>query len=366
MDKEERLRRQREFLIKFAYWAVWGCTAIFLIKLVGPVLLPFAAAFLVAWLLSVPVEFASGRMHIKRSLAAVVIVFLFYGLVGMLLYFLGNRVVLLIQGIAGELTEFLSHTIFPMLQTFCGWLEHVTGGGMSENATVRTAGRESAQAISQAGQMVSGFSGTLIDAVSGVAAVIPGACMKVLLAIIATVFMELDFPGILQFLRKQVPKKWQNTVFGIKDYVMGTMGKCVLSYVLIFFMTFAELAVGFLVLQIDGAFSIAFIVAVLDILPVLGTGTILIPWSVIAFAGGNFKMGIGVLGLYLIITVVRNIVEPKLVGGQMGLSPVVMLPCMILGLNFFGIIGLFGVPLAVAFLKELNDRGVIHIFEGGS
>lgn len=47
----------------------------------------------------------------------------------------------------------------------------------------------------------------------------------------------------------------------------------------------------------------------------------------------------------------------------MGLSPVVMLPCMILGLNFFGIVGLFGVPLAVAFLKDLNDRGVIHIFK---
>ncbi len=368
MDKEERLRRQREFLIKFAYWAVWVCIALFLIKLVGPVLLPFVAAFLIAWLLSVPVRFASERMHIKRSLAAVVIVFLFYGLVAVLLYFLGNRVVLLIQGIGGELTEFLSNTIFPMVQNFCGWLSSLTGDGAifsdaAGNAAVRAAGQESAQAISHAGQMVSGVSGTVIDAVSGVAAGIPGVCMNVLLAVIATVFMELDFPGILQFLRKQVPKKWQNTVFGIKDYVMGTMGKCVLSYVLIFIMTFAELSVGFLVLQIDGAFAIAFIVSILDILPVLGTGTVLIPWAVIAFAGGNFKMGIGVMGLYLIITVVRNIVEPKLVGEQMGLSPVVMLPCMILGLNFFGIVGLFGVPLAVAFLKDLNDRGVIHIFK---
>lgn len=366
MDREERLKKQREFLIKFAYWAVWGSIAVFLIKLVGPVLLPFAAAFAVAWVLSVPVAFATEHMHIKRSLAAILIVFLFYGLVGILLYFLGNRVVVLIQGITGELTEFLSETIFPMLQNFCGWIEHVTGGGAAENDAVRAAGQESAQAISQAGQTVSGISGTVIDAISGIAAGIPGACMNVLLAIIATVFMELDFPGILQFLKKQVPEKWQNTVFGVKAYVMGTLGKCVLSYVLIFFMTFAELTVGFLVLQINGAFALAFIIAILDILPVLGTGTILVPWSVIAFAGGNFKMGIGVMGLYLIITVVRNIVEPKLVGGQMGLSPVVMLPCMILGLHFFGVIGLFGVPLAVSFLKELNDRGVIHIFEGGS
>lgn len=363
MDREERLKRQKEFLIKFTYWAVWGSAAVFLIKLVGPVIFPFIAAFTVAWLLASPVEFVTERMHVKRNLAAIVLVILFYGLVGVLLYFLGNRVLGLVQGISGDLTDFLSNTIFPMIKRFCGWMEKITEGNPAGNVAVRNAGQESAQVVTQAGQMVSGFSGTIIDKVSGIAANIPGVCMNILLMVIATVFMELDFPDILLFLKKQVPKKWQRTVSGIKEYTMGTLGKCVLSYVLIFFMTFAELSIGFLILRIEGAFAIAFIIAVLDILPVLGTGTVLIPWSVIALSSGNFKMGIGVLGLYLVITVVRNIVEPKLVGGQMGLSPVVMLPCMILGLHFFGIIGLFGAPLVVAFLKDLNDRGVIHIFE---
>ncbi len=74
-------------------------------------------------------------------------------------------------------------------------------------------------------------------------------------------------------------------------------------------------------------------------------------------------MGFGVLALYLIITVVRNIVEPKLVGRQMGLSPVVMLPSMIIGLKMFGLIGLFGVPFGLAFLKKLNDREIIHLWK---
>lgn len=363
MDREERLKRQREFLVKFAYWAVWGCAVIFLIKLVGPVLLPFIAAFFVAWLLASPVEFVTERMHLKRNPAAIVLVLLFYGLLGGLLYFLGSRILGLIQGMAGELTEFLSDVVFPLVKSFCGWIEKITGGNAPENSAVRTAGEESGQVVTQARQLISGVSGTVIDKASGIAANIPGVCMNVLLMVIATIFMELDFPDILRFLKKLVPKKWQKTVAGVKEYTMGTLGKCVLSYIAIFFMTFAELSVGFLLLRVEGAFAIAFIIAVLDILPVLGTGTVLIPWSVIAFTTGNFKMGIGVLGLYLVITVVRNIVEPKLVGGQMGLSPVVMLPCMILGLRFFGIIGLFGVPLAVALLKDLKERGVIHIFE---
>ena len=115
-------------------------------------------------------------------------------------------------------------------------------------------------------------------------------------------------------------------------------------------------------LGIKNAFAIAFIIAVLDILPVLGTGTVLIPWAVLAFASGRISTGVGVFGLYLVITVVRNLIEPKLVGKQMGLSPVIMLPCMLIGLKFFGIIGLFVVPLLVSFLKQLNDRGIIKIF----
>lgn len=121
---------------------------------------------------------------------------------------------------------------------------------------------------------------------------------------------------------------------GWKNYVTGTMGKCILSYCLIFGITFAELTAGLFLLGIKNAFAIAFIIAVLDILPVLGTGTVLIPWAVLAFASGRISTGVGVFGLYLVITVVRNLIEPKLVGKQMGLSPVIMLPCMLIGLKF--------------------------------
>ena len=201
-------------------------------------------------------------------------------------------------------------------------------------------------------ELLTGMSGTLLQQVSGIAVNIPGMCFKLLLAVISTVFMELDFPQIMRFLEKIIPEKWKETVLAVKKGTFGTMGKCAAAYVFIFLMTFAELAAGLLLLRIEGAFAIAFLIAVLDILPVLGTGTVLLPWAVIAFAGGNARMGIGVIGLYLIITVVRNIVEPKLVGKQMGLSPVVMLPCMIVGLHFFGILGLFGVPLLASFLKK--------------
>ena len=243
-----------------------------------------------------------------------------------------------------------------MMKHFCAWTAGLTGETVG-GEVLRTAGTESAEAVSRAGELLTGMSGTLLQQVSGIAVNIPGMCFKLLLAVISTVFMELDFPQIMYFFEKIMPEKWKETVSAVKKGTFGTMGKCAAAYVFIFLMTFAELAAGLLLLQIEGAFAIAFLIAVLDILPVLGTGTVLLPWAVIAFAGGNARMGIGVMGLYLIITVVRNIVEPKLVGKQMGLSPVVMLPCMIVGLHFFGILGLFGVPLLASFLKKLYSDG---------
>lgn len=145
--------------------------------------------------------------------------------------------------------------------------------------------------------------------------------------------MELEFPQIRAFLKRQIPAEYQRALrmeklcdrddgkmhylllSDLRDHVCGTCG-------------------GLFLLGIKNAFAIAFIIAVLDILPVLGTGTVLIPWAVLAFASGRISTGVGVFALYLVITVVRNLIEPKLVGKQMGLSPVIMLPCMLIGLKF--------------------------------
>ena len=166
MEREERIRHQKEFLIKFAYWAVWGGLVLAAVKLIGPVLLPFIAAFFVAWILSFPVVFVTERMHIRRGIAAVAVVLLFYGLAGLLVGFLGNRIVLLGQELLGEVVRFVSETIFPMMKHFCAWTAGLTGETVG-GEVLRTAGTESAEAVSRAGELLTGMSGTLLQQVSG-------------------------------------------------------------------------------------------------------------------------------------------------------------------------------------------------------
>lgn len=358
MEEKERLERQKIFLVKFAYWLIWAAVAVAVIKCLGSVLLPFVVAFAVALALKVPVDYAAKKSHIKRQILALAAVIGFYALVAALLYLFGSRALSLVQDAFSEITDFLSGTLLPMVEKGACWLEGVIRGEKEPGRLAVTDGT-----FANAERMLASVSDTVIGGVSGIAAWIPGACMNLLITVIATVFMELEISGILEFIKRQIPERWRQSVDDLKADSMGTFGRWLLAYALILAMTFAELAAGFLILGIDGAFVIAFVIAVLDILPVLGTGTVLIPWSVIAISAGNLGMGFGVLALYLVITVVRNIAEPKLVGRQMGLSPVVMLPGMIVGLKVFGLIGLFGVPFGLAFLKKLNDREIIHLWK---
>lgn len=353
MDRATRLRRQKEFLIQIAYWAVWGVAAIVALKYIGSVVLPFVLAFFAAWGLSFFVDFAAAKLHLRRGLAAVLTVVLFYAILAVLLYLLGSRIVELIQGCAAEVTGFFKDTVIPFLQAINTWVE---------GALVESPQNRNAAAVSRASEMTSGVSAKVFDGMSEVAAYIPGACMNLFLTVIATMLIELEFPDIRAFIARQIPKRWKRSVEELQKYVMGTLGRCALSYCLILLLTFAELTAGLLLLRVEGAVVIALMIAILDIFPVLGTGTILLPWAVIVSASGNLPLGIGLVLLYLVITVVRNIVEPHLVGKQMGLSPIVTLVSMIVGLRFLGIVGMILLPLGVALIKSLNDSGVIHLF----
>ena len=101
----------------------------------------------------------------------------------------------------------------------------------------------------------------------------------------------------------------------------------------------------------------AAVIAVLDILPILGTGGIMIPWAVISLVLGYTGLGIRLFLIYGIVTVVRNYVEPKIVGTQLGLHPIITLVSMFIGLRLFGFWGLFGLPVSISFLwKEREER----------
>jgi predicted PurR-regulated permease PerM len=127
--------------------------------------------------------------------------------------------------------------------------------------------------------------------------------------------------------------------------------------------TFIELSIGFTIIGIGKPLLIAVLIALFDILPVLGTGGIMVPWIVISAIQSNYSLALGLLILYMVITIVRNIIEPKIVGSQIGLHPVVTLVSLFVGAQLFGVIGLFGFPITLSLLRHLNETGAIKLFK---
>ena len=124
-------------------------------------------------------------------------------------------------------------------------------------------------------------------------------------------------------------------------------------------MTFAEIAIGLLIIGFDNAAVIALLIAVFDILPIVGSGIVLAPWAVIKLLQGKIGMGIGLAILWAVVIVVRQIAEPKIVGKQVGLHPLATMLCLWVGLKLGGGIGMFALPISLLIILELKAEGLI-------
>lgn len=144
-------------------------------------------------------------------------------------------------------------------------------------------------------------------------------------------------------------------------FIIDIIIKCGFFYFLIFVIIFFELYVGFVIINIFYVGIIVLFIVFLDILFVLGIGSILIFWGIISLFLGDYLMVLGIVLLYIVIIIIRNIIELKLVGKYMELYFVLVLVSMLIGLYFFGFIGLFGILLLIVFLKKLNDKEIIYI-----
>ena len=126
--------------------------------------------------------------------------------------------------------------------------------------------------------------------------------------------------------------------------------KYIKSYLLIMLLTFSILLLGLTLLRIRYALLMAFVIAILDILPVIGLGAVLIPWALWSFASSNSALGIGLIILYGVAVIIRQIAEPKIVGKNLGLNPLLTIILMYIGFSLFGVIGLVLVPIGTVAL----------------
>ena len=214
-------------------------------------------------------------------------------------------------------------------------------------------GTETRTLISRVLSSVAGAVGTLLGVVLRKS---PSAVLGSIVTVVSVYYMSVDFDKICIFIVSLVPERFRARLGSIKDSAVYVTACYLRAYATLFALTFCETLVGLLIVRPRYAWIGALCVAAVDILPVFGAGFILIPWGLFKLLTGEFFIGVGLLIMYIIITVVRQIAEPKIIGGKTGIHPLAALMSMYIGSRLFGAFGMLFAPVCVSIAVNTLKR----------
>lgn len=183
---------------------------------------------------------------------------------------------------------------------------------------------------------------------------LPSAILSSGICFIALFYLTLDYAGASSAVRDFFPSGMGEKLISGYRRVSHALWEYLRAYFLIMLVTFAELYLGFTLLKIEYSLLFAIVIALVDFLPLLGVGTVLIPWGTAALLLGNYRLGIGILVIYAVVCVIRQFIEPKIVGNFIGTHPVVALAGVYAGLKLFGFVGMIAAPIILYLVKALR------------
>ena len=196
---------------------------------------------------------------------------------------------------------------------------------------------------------------SLTGKIASVISALPQIILTVFVVFLSLFYFAKDYDKFGTKVMSYLPSTVKEKASRIKNDIILVVGKFIKSYVLLMFLTFSMLFAGFLVLGMKNSFVLALIVAIVDILPIFGVGTVLVPWAIILFINGQNGLGIGMLILFGVIYLVRQYAEPRIVSAQMNVHPLATLFAMYAGLKLGGILGLIFAPLLAYIIKTVYE-----------
>lgn len=340
-DWKDMLRLLLNILLPLSGWI--------LLCLLGPWLLKFFLPFVVGWIIASianpPVRFLEQRLKLVRRHSSILVVVSVLAAVIGLLYLLLSRTVRLISSLIQSLPEVWEVFQRQIRQS----MESPTGLFAFLPEEVRSGWSQLGEHLGSAvGPLLQQAASPTVEAAGTVARSLPAVLVYTVVILLSSYFFIVDRDRILNLLHTYTPSWAAGYLTYLKKDVKRLVGGYFLAQFKIMFVVGLILFAGFWILGVSYAPVLALAIALLDFLPVFGTGTVLIPWALLRIISGDYAFGAGLGLLYILTQVVRQLVQPKLVGDTMGLNPLLTLFLLYLGFKISGISGMIlAVPVGL-------------------
>ena len=303
-------------------------------------LLPFLIGWFIALIMRPIAAFIAPKLRIKPRIVRLALTVLLYaallGLLALGVWLLSREVWALLAGIVdGEsrLNEIISG---------------ITGSG---GFLGRLFGDFSDYVADSLYRVVMSMLSSFGTALTGVVSAVPRALFFILVSVIASAYFALELEVVNSTVKRLLPERVSSALSQLKDGFFGAFLKYMRSYLLLLVITFIEMLIGLFIIRAPYPLLMAIVIALLDLLPVIGVGSVLIPWGVWSLLVGKTPFGVCLLILFVIHTVLRQIIEPKIVGKNLGIHPLLTLAFIYIGYSLFGVVGLLLVPPSTVLVK---------------
>lgn len=322
------------------------------IRYLLPLIFPFLLGGALALAAEPLVKFLCRRLHLPRGAAAgigVGLSFVFLTLTVLLLGALLLRQLRLLAGILPNLEGSLRSGMQTLSLQLTGLADRLPGGisGVLKGR-IQNLFSGGSEVLDQTGAY-------LLRLASGVLSRVPGRALSFATAVIASFMISAKLPRLKEALRSRLGSQKLQPLFAALGRLRHGIFCWLKAQAKLSAITFSLAAIGLLLLRVPYAPLWAAVIALVDAFPILGTGSVLIPWSLVSFLQGDPMLAFGLLGLYAAAAVTRTVLEPRLVGKQLGLDPLVTLIALYAGFKLFGLPGMIFAPVAAVTVTQLME-----------
>jgi len=335
---------------------------LFILLKVSIYIAPFIIAFIISNLIEPIITFFMKKLKISRKASSAITLLLVLSSSILIITFLISRFISEIINMSHVLPGYITE-VYNNLEAFFKKIAALYPGLPANLST----GIEN---------LISNLSTSLIRGLNNLAThalntaiSIPQVVVFMLITLLSTYFLASDRTKIYNFFNYQLPEKWVIKVRSVKGDMLSALLGYIKAQLILMLITFLQLLAGFMIIGIKQPLTLATLICLVDALPILGSGSIMLPWSIYLFFVGNFFSGMSIVILYLIVFMVRQIMEPKLVSQQIGVHPLLTLFAMYIGLQLFGVVGMIIGPVTIILLKNifsgaLKNRPIKNLFNG--